>query len=207
MSIKEEYDQWSSTYDSDRNLTRDLAASVLESTFSGQRFQSIVETGCGTGRNTPFLATIGKKIHAIDFSERMMEKAKIKTNAENVTFTRADLTKQWPCDDVSADLIVCSLVLEHIEDLHHIFCEASRVLQKEGKFFICELHPFRQYKGTKAAFEREGKLSEIDAFVHHISDFLSAAKMNGLMLNDLNEWWHAEDQDKPPRVISFIFMK
>ena len=74
-------------------------------------------------------------------------------------------------------------------------------------FLINELHPFRQYKGTKARFERNSEIIEVDAFVHHISDFTNAAMANDLKLVKLNEYWHEEDKDKPPRLISFIFVK
>ena len=48
---------------------------------------------------------------------------------------------------------------------------------------------------------------EVDAFVHHISDFLNAATTNGLRLIKLNEYWHEEDQNKPPRIISLLLEK
>ncbi|MEH2042274.1 class I SAM-dependent methyltransferase [Nostoc sp.] len=73
----------------------------------------------------------------------------------NVVFITEDITKQWTCRNQSADLVTCNLVLEHIEDLSLIFSEASRVLVKGGYFFICELHPFKQYQGTKANFQRQ----------------------------------------------------
>jgi malonyl-CoA O-methyltransferase len=69
------------------------------------------------------------------------------------------------------------------------------------------LHPFRQYQGTKANFQREQQTTVIEAFVHHLSDFTSAAADNGLSLVSMKEWWHEEDQDKPPRLVSFMFMK
>jgi malonyl-CoA O-methyltransferase len=43
--------------------------------------------------------------------------------------------------------------------------------------------------------------------VHHISDFFAAAAANGLELARMKEWWHAEDQNKPPRLVSFMFDK
>ncbi len=33
---------------------------------------------------------------------------------------------------------------------------------------------------------------EIQAFVHHVSDFLAAAAFGGLSLEGLKEWWHAD---------------
>jgi ubiquinone/menaquinone biosynthesis C-methylase UbiE len=98
-------------------------------------------------------------------------------------------------------------VLEHIEALPHIFAEAERVLKSKGIFLLNELHPFRQYSGSKARFEQAGGTVEVEAFVHHISDFTNAAESNGLTLVKLNEYWHEEDQGKPPRLISFVFEK
>jgi len=207
MSIQKAYNEWSATYDSDENLTRDLDQKVTRDVLANLQFNSILELGCGTGKNTVFLAQIGTRVHALDFSEGMIEKAKKKVQAENVRFSVADLTQKWPCENRSYDLIVCNLVLEHIEDLSFIFSEAFRVLEEEGRFLINELHPFRQYEGKKASFGKGEKVTEIPAFVHHISDFLNAALNNELTLVKLNEWWHEDDQSRPPRLISFLFEK
>ena len=207
MSIQNAYNEWAEIYDTNTNLTRDLDQKVTRDTLADQHFNSILELGCGTGKNTAFLVQIGARVHALDFSQGMIEKAKVKVKAENVRFEMANLTKRWPCENEAYDLIVCNLVLEHIENLTHIFSEAARTLQPQGRFFINELHPFKQYKGTKARFERDTEIIEVDVFVHHISDFTNAASASGLKLVKLHEYWHAEDQDKPPRLVSFLFEK
>ena len=207
MSIQKAYNEWSETYDSDENLTRDLDQQVTREALASLHFHSILEIGCGTGKNTAFLVQIGAHVQALDFSEGMIEKAREKVKAENVEFSVADLTQKWPCEDSSYDLIVCNLVLEHIEDLSFIFSEAFRVLEQGGRFLINELHPFRQYEGKKARFEKGVGVTEIPAFVHHVSDFVNAALINGLNLIKLNESWHEQDQDKPPRIITFLFEK
>ncbi|MBD2677656.1 MULTISPECIES: class I SAM-dependent methyltransferase [Nostoc] len=207
MSIQAAYDNWSTTYDADENLTRDLDRIVTKETFMGLRCKSVVEIGCGTGKNTLLLSQIAQKVYAVDFSASMIEKAKEKVNSANVTFITADITNQWFCNNESADSIVCNLVLEHIEDLSFIFSEAYRVLVKGGYFFICELHPFRQYGGTQANFQRNQEVIQIPAFIHHLSDFFQAAKNHGFLLEDFNEWWHEQDQNKPPRLVSFLFKK
>lgn len=154
MSVQAAYDNWSATYDADENLTRDLDQVVTRETLMGLRCKSVVEIGCGTGKNTLLLSQIAEKVYAIDFSAYMIEKAKEKVSSANVTFVTGDVTKQWTCSNDSADLITCNLVLEHIEDLSFIFSEAFRVLVKGGYLFICELHPFKQYLGTQANFQR-----------------------------------------------------
>ncbi|MBK9928019.1 MAG: methyltransferase domain-containing protein [Anaerolineales bacterium] len=207
MSIQDAYNKWSDIYDTNMNLTRDLDSNVTRGLLANRRFDSILELGCGTGKNTLFFAEVGIHVHALDFSQGMIEKAKEKVKAGNVRFETADLTKRWPCEDVAYDLISCNLVLEHIEALPHIFHEATRVLKPNGMFLLNELHPFKQYSGSKARFEQAGGTVEVEAFVHHISDFTNAAEVSGLTLVKLNEYWHEEDQGKPPRLVSFVFEK
>ena len=205
MNIQNAYDEWSGSYDSDENLTRDLDRRVVVELFSNLQFDSILEIGCGTGKNTIFLARIGSIVHAVDFSHGMIEKAKEKIQTDHVHFSIMDITNHWDFKDQFFDLIVCNLVLEHIENLSFVFSEASRVLGPKGYFFINELHPFRQYDGKKARFLRDEQVVEVDTFVHHISDFFRAATENGLALTKLNEYWHEADQNKLPRLLSLLF--
>ena len=207
MKVDEAYENWSQTYDTDQNFTRDLDEEVTSEIFKNQRFDSILEIGCGTGKNTRLFSEIGVAVQAIDFSSAMIEQARRKATSDNVAFTVADLTRAWPIADASIDLISCNLVLEHISDLVPVFAEAARVLVHHGRLFVSELHPFRQYQGVRARFERDSATIKIPAFVHHISDFFNAAQEARLSLVALNEWWHEEDRNKPPRLISLLFTK
>jgi ubiquinone/menaquinone biosynthesis C-methylase UbiE len=207
MNIQSAYNIWAHKYDEDKNLTRDLDAEIVSNEFCKNRFDSILEVGCGTGKNTIFFSGIADKVYAIDFSEGMIEKAKNKVKSHNVNFNRTDITRKWPIENNTIELVTCNLILEHIENLDFIFSEAIRCLKKKGNFFINELHPFRQYDGKKATFKNDGMTTEIDAFVHHISDFTNAANKNGLKLLKLNEFWHKLDKNKLPRILSLLFIK
>ena len=207
MKVAEAYEVWSNSYDADRNLTRDLDEEISRLILEGRRRRSILELGCGTGKNTRWLSQIADRVQALDFSPAMIERARQKAEFENVTFTVTDITGEWPIADRSISLISGNLVLEHISDLRPVFAEAARVLSPGGEFFVSELHPFRQYQGVQAHFARDGGTIAIPAFVHHVSDFLNAARDQALSLQRLEEWWHTEDDGKPPRLISFIFQK
>ncbi len=207
MNPQTAYTQWSATYDIDRNLTRDLDAQVTRQLLADRRYGSILELGCGTGKNTAWFKEVGDHVLALDFSEGMIRQAQQKTQGGKVIFALADLTQVWPCQANTADLLTCNLVLEHIRDLAPIFAEARRALRAGGRFFVSELHPFRQYQGTVANFKQDQGAVPIQAFVHHISDFVEAGEGNGLRLATLREWWPAEDEGKPPRLVSLLFEK
>ena len=207
MNIKTAYNNWSVTYDGDLNLTRDLDAEIVRKEFINTRFNSILEIGCGTGKNTTFFSEISDNIYALDFSEGMISRAKEKVRAKNVTFIQTDITQSWSIENNSVDLVSCNLILEHIKNLEFIFSESNRCLKSGGRFFINELHPFRQYDGKKATFLKNEESIEIDAFIHNVSDYLNAAKSNGFKLQKLDEHWHKNDKNKLPRILSLLFIK
>jgi ubiquinone/menaquinone biosynthesis C-methylase UbiE len=207
LSIRKAYTTWAATYDSERNLTRDLDQVVTRDLLSPGHYKRILELGCGTGKNTGLLVQLTAHVIAIDFSEGMLMQARAKLHQDNVTFVVADLTRPFPCAEQCVDLVVCNLVLEHIADLNAIFSETYRVLARPGRFFVCELHPFKQYQGAKATFERGQARTEIPAYVHHLSDFLNAAEQTSFILQRFNEWWHEEDPLTSPRLVSLMFEK
>ena len=76
--VKASYDAWASTYDADRNRTRDLDGEVTRKVLGELAFRTVVEIGCGTGKNTDFLAARAERILALDFSPRMLGVAREK---------------------------------------------------------------------------------------------------------------------------------
>lgn len=205
--IKENYNLWSDSYDSDDNPTRDLAHLVVSQTIQQFNNKKIIEIGCGTGKNTVLLSKVASQVQAIDFSEGMLEKAKNKLrDKNNIRFFSADITKKWPFSNLSHDVILCSLVLEHIENLDFIFSEANRILVKSGEFFINEFHPYYQYQGKKANFQNNGNRIEIESYVHDISEFFKSGLNNNFELRFLNEC-RVNKRDLIPRLISIIFKK
>lgn len=207
MNISDAYNEWSAQYDTNVNKTRDLEKLAAQTLLQNLDYSQVLELGCGTGKNTQWLAEQAQSLMAFDFSEGMMALAKKKITATHVQFVQADLNQTWPAPDHTFDLVTCSLVLEHIDNLTHIFQEAHRVLQPKGSFYLCELHPFKQYGGTKARFERGDKTIELPVFIHHVSDYVQAALRSSFQLSDIREWFDAPDRKDVPRLISFRFQK
>lgn len=208
MSIADAYNQWANQYDSNENKTRDLDRVATQKTLGKYTFDKVLELGCGTGKNTTWLLEQGAEVIGVDFSEGMLEKAREKIQSAKANFLQADITKEWPGEIPTVDLATCSLTLEHIADLNFVFQQAYQKIKAGGFFFICELHPFKQYIGSKARYETADGVQELEVHVHHISAFLNAAKQNGFSLIELEEWFdEPREKQTPPRLLSLVFQK
>lgn len=208
MHIKTAYNIWSEQYDTNKNKTRDLEAISLREILSDMPFNDCLEIGCGTGKNTEWLASHCNHILAIDFSDKMLEKAKTKVLATNVHFIQADINLEWNfIDGKQFDLAVFSLVLEHIENLDCIFEKLAQAIKPNGYVYISELHPFKQYTGSKAKFETETGTQTLTCYTHHISDFLTSAQKHGFELISLNEFFDDNDTKGIPRILTLLFKK
>ena len=205
MSTQKLYDQWSATYDAVENKTRDLEKRACEAVVGGLEFSRVLELGAGTGKNTGWLAERSERVVSVDFSAEMQAIAKTKVTAANVEFRIADVREPWPFGNVVPDLITCSLILEHVEDLGFVFGQAASTLAPGGHFYICELHPFKQYEGSKARFESDDGLQVTECFQHHVTDYTSAAIASGFAVERIDEWFDDDDRTTTPRLISFVF--
>jgi ubiquinone/menaquinone biosynthesis C-methylase UbiE len=205
MSVQRSYNSWSATYDSVENKTRDLEKLACRQILSDVSFETVIELGGGTGKNTEWLAENAKHVTAVDLSEAMQAVAKEKIKSGNVGFKQADVKKPWDFSDSKADLITCSLILEHVEDLDFIFQQAAQHLNPSGRFYICELHPFKQYGGTKARFESDDGPQIVECYTHNLSDYFNAAEKAELSLVHLDEWFDDNDRTTIPRLVSFLF--
>jgi len=205
MDVKQAYDSWSDQYDSNNNKTRDLEAIALRSTLAEINFSNCLEVGCGTGKNTEWLLTKANAITAVDLSENMLAKAKEKIESDKVQFIQTDILQPWTFATQQYELISFSLVLEHIEDLTAIFLKAAAASASGGYVYVGELHPFKQYSGTKARFATTAGLQILDCFDHHVSDFVYAAKQNGFVLESMNEYFDDDDRTTIPRILTLLF--
>lgn len=207
MNVQNAYNEWADQYDTNLNKTRDMEALVLRETLGSLVFSSCLEIGCGTGKNTVWLQTKATQVVAVDFSEEMLSKAKEKISQPNVQFLQADINEPWHFVQQPFDVVSFSLVLEHIEDLTAIFKKVAEALSPNGHVYIAELHPFKQYSGSKARFETAAGTQVVTCFNHHVSDFVIAAKKAGLELVGIDEYFDDQDRNQIPRILQLLFRK
>jgi ubiquinone/menaquinone biosynthesis C-methylase UbiE len=205
------YNDWAETYDTMPNITRDLATQTLKQSDLKLPGNTIIEVGCGTGRNTEWLARPdagAAAILALDFSEKMLKRARTRVKDRRVRFVQQDLHDPWPVSNSSADVVVVMLVLEHVERLEPIFAEAARALKSGGEIFIVELHPTLQLMGKQARFTnaKTGESTLVTAFLHLTEDYHHAAISSGFeLVREVDCYVTEAPSDTPPQLLSLQF--
>lgn len=207
MNVQSAYKAWSEVYDTNENKTRDLEAVSVIETLTDIHFENCLEIGCGTGKNTVWLASKAQHITAVDLTQEMIEKAKLKVQTPNVHFVVADILEDWNFATQQYDVATFSLVLEHIEQLAPIFEKLKMAVKENGYVYISELHPFKQYAGSKARFDTGSGEQILECFNHHISDFINASSIYGFKVLLVKEYFDDNNKSNIPRLLTLLFQK
>jgi SAM-dependent methyltransferase len=108
----------------------------------GEKCQSleVVEIGCGTGRETKYLADCFEHVTALDASKTMIEKAKERVDTDDdglVTFI-ANESGMIPAIENCKDIVYSFIVFQHckFDTVKSYFQEAYRVLKPGGRFIF-----------------------------------------------------------------------
>lgn len=105
----------------------------------------VLDLGCGNGRYVPFFLEKSAKYVGQDFSKELIGIAKGKFPKEQFIVGEATML---PYPDRDFDRVFCLAVLHHIPSRRmrkKVFCEAARVLKKEGVFVatVWDLRPLK----------------------------------------------------------------
>lgn len=193
------YDRWAEIYDGDDNPLVAIEEPHVQHLLGGVRGLAVLDVGCGTGRHAIRLASAGAQVTALDFSEGMLQKARLKPEASSITFLAHDLAHPFPFTVQSFDRVVCGLVLDHIADLDLLFSEMGRVCRAHGTIVASVMHPAMMLRGVQARFRDPTTGQEVRpaSCAHQISDYVMAALRAQLEILHLDE--HRMNQELAQR--------
>jgi malonyl-CoA O-methyltransferase len=190
-SVRDGYDRWAAIYDHEDNPLVALEGPKVRALIGEATGISALDLGCGTGRHALWLASMGARVTALDFSREMLAEARQKPWANQVRFIVHDLHDQaLPFASETFDLVVSGLVLEHLRELDPFFAEARRVLKPGGRAVVSNMHPAMFLRGTQARFTdpQSGELVQPGSVCHSIASIILAAQRAGFELLDIGEF-------------------
>jgi malonyl-CoA O-methyltransferase len=177
VDARQGYDQWASSYDDEGNPLLALEEPEADEALGDVAGLDVLDAGTGTGRHAIRLAARGARVTAIDFSDKMLAKARAKDGADRVRFENHDVTRRLPYDDASFDRVLSALVLEHVADLAAFFRELGRVTRPGGRIVVTAMHPAMFLRGVSARFrdQETGEFLRPRSYVLQLSDYVKGA--------------------------------
>ncbi|KAL8762917.1 MAG: hypothetical protein Q9194_007456 [Teloschistes cf. exilis] len=156
LPVKEAYDQWAATYDTDGNFLQALDSIMMDELLP--RFisllppsPSIADLGSGTARNTCRLLQIrDADVAGLDISEHMIEKAKSRCldvwnslppspRCHVLAFKPCDISSTEAVGFYLAKGVISTLVMEHIP-LENFFAVCHKIMAPGGILLITNMH-------------------------------------------------------------------
>jgi len=166
--VVEAYDIWADNYDAQPgNLMLDLDKIVLNELLGNIAVtgKQIADIGCGTGRHwTDILQKEPAGLTGFDVSPGMLKKLKDKFPSANVEL----ITNNHFSDvaDGSFDMIISTLTMAHIENIHEALAAWGRIMKPKGDIIITDFHPDALAAGGQRTFKHQNKPVAVKNFVH-----------------------------------------
>ncbi|MFY1692978.1 class I SAM-dependent methyltransferase [Plantactinospora sp. WMMB782] len=193
------YSEWASTYDRASNPFVELAYGevfAVGSTWLPRSDERVVlDAGVGTGQGQQTWAWGGTMV-ALDLNLGMLDIFRAKN--PRVQIVQGDMTAM-PLADHSFHLIRCGFVLSHLADVGAAFAEFARVVEKNGRIEVVDVHPHAVLTGANGIYRRAtGSIGCVPVHRHLVSTYLHAASANRLHLSRVEEiCWPANVATSP----------
>ena len=169
LSPLEGYDKWAKTYHSEDNPVKRLSDEFIKSELPDLKGKSVLDAGCGTGKLCEVAVARGASlVKGIDLSPKMIEEAS--KNCSEAKFECADLSK---VEIEKFDVIICGLVLGHIEDLDPVM---NRLLSSGTHIILTDFHPYQTMMKARRTFKSGGKTFEVSHSLHTLDEYFALLK-------------------------------
>jgi SAM-dependent methyltransferase len=193
VGVREGYGEWAQSYDDIVEDAMDLALLERLTTIEWSAATRVADLGCGTGRTAAWLTRNGvADIDGVDATPAMLDAARAK--GLHAHLVEGDVRSTGlPAN--TYDVVVCSLVDEHLPELAALYGEARRLLRGGGRFVLVGYHPFFiMAAGMPTHFDgSDGQPVAVETYVHLFGEHVAAGRAVGLVPTELHEGLIDED--------------
>jgi ubiquinone/menaquinone biosynthesis C-methylase UbiE len=127
------------------------------------RGKSVLDAGCGEGRNTRLLAKRGADVCGVDLAEAMIERAKEEEARTNlgIRYFTGSYCRMPYFQDSQFDLVVSFMALMDGPDYEGAVSEIGRVLKPRGELVFSISHPCFMTSGDGWTTDQEGNKAKL----------------------------------------------
>lgn len=215
IGTQEAYDQWATVYDSDGNMLQaidDLELATLLPQFlkqvqdsTGTPTISLLDLGCGTGRNTQKLLDFALPpnrrgiVIGLDFSKNMLELAAKKLRVYNDGRLRLEQCDCFPTSTnpsappfpsvdglTPVNAVLSTLVLEHVP-LQSFFSTLSTLLLPGGLALVTNMHADMGARSQAGFVNEQGVKVRGSSFAHTVQGTIDEAMRAGFEILGVRE--------------------
>ncbi|MEU8896961.1 class I SAM-dependent methyltransferase [Nocardia sp. NPDC048505] len=181
------YDGWAPTYE--RTVLDEMDLALLDRLRQPRwaQVRRAADLGCGTGRTGGWLRRHGiSHIDGVDVSAGMLARAR--ERGAHTTLAQADVRASG-LEAGAYDLVIASLIDEHLPDLGPFYTEARRLSAPGGHCVMVSYHPqFMMVTGMPTHYTPEaGEPVAISTHLHLLSEHITAALAAGWVLTEITE--------------------
>ncbi|MFH0775357.1 MAG: class I SAM-dependent methyltransferase [bacterium] len=158
-----------------QNLLRYIYACELSGL---NKEDKLLEIGCGTGYQFPYLIGKCKEYIGIDISFSSSKEAKKESSDSLLILTDA---KALSLKNNSFDVVFCLEVLEHIVNPETVFQEIRRVLKVGGRVVVSTPNWWSLYGLARKIIERFVPWQELSSFNPQVDDWFTPHNLTDLL--------------------------
>jgi SAM-dependent methyltransferase len=185
VDVRSGYGEWVDTYEQTVEDAMDIE--LLDALETVPWEGEVADLGCGTGRTGAWLAARGvEAIDGVDLTPEMLAVAR--ERGVHRKLVEADVTATG-LEEEHYDLVVTSLVDEHLADLRPLYAEAYRLAKPGAIYVLIGYHPhFIMATGMPTHYDNaSGESVAIETHLHLLSEHTAAALGAGWELAELKE--------------------
>lgn len=190
LSPLEGYNLWAESYHEEANPIKKLSDEFILESLPELSGKLLLDAGCGTGR---FCMTAVEQraliVKGIDLSPAMIAEAK-----KNCP------TGRFECADLSTaaleryDVIICGLVLGHIDNFEPVLNKLINALNPKGHLILTDFHPYQTIMKAKRTFSHDKKTFEIEHTLHALDEYFTILRNSNIQVVSFKEPFY---QDTP----------
>ena len=196
LDLRSGYARWAEKYDSWQNPLLAVEEPHIKIMLRRLQFESVLDVGAGTGRYTRWLSDKRKQVIGLDLSSAMLAVARRKPaqfslawadSSKKLTLIQADAGKTLPFPAGHFDLVLSTLLLQHVADLPALFREFARLQKPGGYCLVSALHPQALAAGWQPTLADARGMYRLPHHAHQPADYQEAAESAGYQVVEMLE--------------------